>query len=154
MESPRPPRRDLLACPESMNRSPQTLCRLPLLAVFVIAAVLLAGPLGLNASSALASTSGCDSSCPCDEEEHEESPAGVADADSGPGDDAPCEDERDGCPENCPDCGCGLGPVLGLSPLKQAKLIAHASTLSLVVASERPMEAKLHDVFRPPRSCA
>src|SRR5690606_32874716 len=69
---------------------------------------MVAGSAGPDASWAFADGSKpCGAACPCDQAEHEEQGSTHAEhAESRHDADDPCEDQ---CPEDCPNCGCGLG---------------------------------------------
>ena len=128
----------------------------------LLAVSLLAGPLGLGFSGASAAQKTCGVSCPCDEEEHgedahaEEAHAEEAHADDGCdrshevpcGADAPCDDT---CPDDCPECSCCAGLMVGLAPAPVPILLGAISFAKRFDSPDVPKNGDASGIFRPPR---
>ena len=123
-------------------------------ALWLLVVAVFAGPLGVGAFVASAATKTCGVSCPCDEEEHAEEDAHSNDDCDGSrevacGDETPCDEE---CPDDCPDCNCCPGLMIGLIPIVVPGLPGALSSSKFFVPPDARASGKIPDVFRPPRS--
>lgn len=120
-------------------------------ALWLLVVSVLTGPLGVGASVASAAMKTCGASCPCDEAQHAEyvDDGCEASREIAQGDETPCDDE---CPNDCPDCNCCPGLMVGLVPVVVPGLPISASSLKLLTPPDAPAYGDVSRVFRPPRS--
>jgi hypothetical protein len=129
-------------------------------ALWLLALSVFFGPAGLGGSSAFAFASKtCSASCPCDEalqddhidNEHSDAPGLCTDEDQADGheDSSPCEHE---CPDNCPNCSCGLGVAMAVIPLTMPSTSLPSTAVRMLAPPDAPGSRARSGVFRPPRT--
>jgi hypothetical protein len=114
-----------------------------------------ASPFGLGASAASAGKKACGVSCPCaeaeqaQEEAHSDDCCGNRQKAASP-DETPCDDA---CPDDCTDCKCCPGLMVGLIPIVIAAGLPDTLPSSkLLPPLDVPANGYDSGIFRPPRS--
>jgi hypothetical protein len=115
-------------------------------AVWLLVVSVFFGPMGLGASFAFAADSKtCDASGACDDAAHVD-PAVVGD-----GNDTGAPNKED-CPDDCPECSCCPGLIVGLSPFVLPFLPDTNSSFNLFAPPDACFNGDIQGVYRPPRS--
>ena len=126
-------------------------------AVWLLVASVVVGPLGLGAAVAWVNNCGVD--CPCDDghasAEADHANEGNRDGQHQGARESDQKDEGQGdedCPEDCPDCDCGLGVLVAVVPLTMPGVPAPRASLVAPTLRDAPVQGTFFNVYRPPRS--
>jgi hypothetical protein len=115
-------------------------------AVWLLVVSVFLGPTALGASFALAADSKtCGASCACDDIAYDDHAVEAAEHDTG----AP---NKEDCPDDCPECSCCPGLIIGLLPFVLPFLPDTNSSFNLVAPSDACFTGDIQGVYRPPRS--
>jgi hypothetical protein len=124
-----------------MPRTRHILNALRVAASWLLVMCVLVGPAVLGGSVASAtSAEACGPACPCDD--------GDVD-DAGRDEGGPCQDN---CPDDCPNCACGVGVAMALLPLPVLSRAMSRASTRMIAPVDAPTKSTGGGVFRPPRA--
>lgn len=145
-----------------MPRAQSTFATLRAAAAWLLMASVLVGPLGIGASVASAAAKTCGVSCPCEDVDvsaHADDASDgeactCADTDEPSHAEAERHDEfhADACPDDCPDCNCCPGVMLGVVGVVAPRPSLPSHVYRISAPPEAPALGASSCVFRPPRS--
>ncbi len=126
---------------------------------WLLVAAMVAGLLSTGAFIALGAASPCGVSCPCDGEKDAQEAKTETHANCGcdennegtQSNEVPCNEK---CPDDCPDCNCCSGLMVGLTTTLVPVLPPHAFSPNLLNPHEVPTYGYKLGIYRPPRSRA
>jgi|GEM_PF-3381502 len=114
-----------------------------------------AAPILSLPSFALAAKNSCGSSCPCHREHQLKKaadPCCDGNSEKQPNKKQKHQSDGDPCPQDCPDCSCSVGVVVGVSSFEVAGFLSDVSNSSMAQPRDQRLSGSTERVFRPPRT--